>query len=258
MDGKVDLVTLIALVIAVVVILRLRSVLGKRSGDEAERYERYKAQEAARETDREAARASAAAASEKVVTLPRRDRSAVAPPHPGPVELDVNQEQRMTKFAGGNPAVAKGLIDIAKSDTSFDPDGFAKGARAAYEMIVMAFAEGNRKALKDLLSAEVYAGFDAAISDREQRKERVEQTFVGLTSAEVVEAHVRDGAAQLTVHFVSDLISVVKDASGAVVSGDDRRIKSVNDVWTFSRGLNASTPNWHLIATQPVGQPART
>jgi predicted lipid-binding transport protein (Tim44 family) len=245
MDGKVDLITLIALVVAVLVILRLRNVLGKRSGDEAARYERYKAQEAAR--------ASAAAATEKVVTLPRRDRPTGAAVPQGPVELDVNQEQRMTKFAGGNPLVAKGLIDIVKADASFDPDGFAKGARAAYEMIVMAFAEGNRKTLKDLLSAEVYSGFDVAISEREARKERVEQTFVGLTSAEVADARVQDGAAQLTVHFVSDLISVIKDVSGAVVSGDDRRIKSVNDVWTFSRALNATTPNWHVIATQPVG-----
>ena len=163
MDGKVDLITLVALVIAVIVIVRLRSVLGRRTGDESARYEKYKEQEAARET----ARANEAAAADKVVTLPRRDRPAGAAAATAVVEPDVNQEQRMTKFAGGNPAVAKGLIDIVRADPSFDPDGFMKGGRAAYEMIVMAFAEGNRKVLKDLLSPDVYAGFDAAITERE-------------------------------------------------------------------------------------------
>jgi predicted lipid-binding transport protein (Tim44 family) len=248
MDGKVDLITIVALLIALFVILRLRSVLGKRNGDEAARYERYKAQEAARET----ARASAASGNEKVVTLPRKDK-ALTPTQAAPnAELDTTQEQRMTKFAGGNPAVARGLIEIAKADTSFDPDGFLKGAKAAYEMIVMAFAEGDRKTLKNLLSPDVYAGFDAAIADREGRKEKVEQTFVGISGAEVADAHMRDGAAQLTVHFISDLISVTKDSAGQVVAGDDRRIKQVNDVWSFSRALNASGPNWFLIATQPV------
>jgi predicted lipid-binding transport protein (Tim44 family) len=246
MDGKVDLITIVALVIAVIVVLRLRSVLGKRSGDEAARYERYKAQEAARET----ARANAAAAADKVVTLPRKDRT--QPPTASVAEMDVSLEQRMTKFAGGNPAVARGLIEIVKADSSFDPDGFIKGARAAYEMIVMAFAEGDRKTLKDLLNTDVFGGFEAAIREREARKETIEQTFVGLSGAEVAEAHIRDGAAQLTVHFISDLISVTKDASGQVVSGDDRRIKQVNDVWTFARALNATTPNWQLIATQPA------
>jgi predicted lipid-binding transport protein (Tim44 family) len=248
MDGKVDLITLIALIVAVIVILRLRSVLGRRTGDESARYERYKEQEAARET----ARASEAAAADKVVTLPRRDRPAAATAT-AVVEPDVNQEQRMTKFAGGNPVVAKGLIDIVRADPSFDPDGFMKGGRAAYEMIVMAYAEGNRKVLKDLLSPEVYEGFDAAISERERRKETVEQTFVGISGAELVETDLRNGVAQVTVRFVSDLISATKNAAGEVINGDVRRIKEVVDVWTFSRSLTAPGPNWHLVATQPAG-----
>ena len=249
MDGKVDLITLVALVIAVIVIVRLRSVLGRRTGDESARYEKYKEQEAARET----ARANEAAAADKVVTLPRRDRPAGAAAATAVVEPDVNQEQRMTKFAGGNPAVAKGLIDIVRADPSFDPDGFMKGGRAAYEMIVMAFAEGNRKVLKDLLSPDVYAGFDAAITEREQRKETVEQTFVGISGAEVVEADLRGGVAQLTVRFVSDLISATKNTAGEVINGDVRRIKEVVDIWTFSRSVPGSSPNWHLVATQPAG-----
>jgi predicted lipid-binding transport protein (Tim44 family) len=246
MDGKVDLLTLIALIVAVIVILRLRSVLGRRTGDEATRYEQYKAQEAARDTAR-----AEAAANSKVVTLPRRDKTA-ATAETAVVEPDVNQEQRMTKFAGGNPAVAKGLIDIVRMDPTFDPDGFMKGGRAAYEMIVMGFAEGNRKVLKDLLSPDVYAGFDAAIAERERRKETIEQTFVGISNAEVVESELRGDVAQLTVRFVSDLISATKNATGELVSGDTRRIKEVVDIWTFSRTLSSSSPNWHLIATQPA------
>ncbi len=97
---------------------------------------------------------------------------------------------------------------------TFDPNHFLQGAKAAYEIIVTAFAEGNRKTLKDLLSAEVYEGFSGAIAERENRGEQIDQSFVGIKSADLVEAELKGGIAQLTVKFVSELISATRDKAG--------------------------------------------
>ncbi len=135
-----------------------------------------------------------------------------------------------------------------------DPDAFVRGAGRAYEMIVSAFAEGDRKGLKDLLSREVYDGFAAAIAEREGRGEIVEQQFVGIKKADIVEAEVKSGNAYITVKFLSELISATRDKDGIVLSGDPQRIKEVTDIWTFSRDVSTvrarSNPNWRLVATQ--------
>jgi predicted lipid-binding transport protein (Tim44 family) len=117
-------------------------------------------------------------------------------------------------------------------------------------MIVMGFAEGNRALLADLLAPDVYEGFVHAISDRESRREIVEQSFVGITSAELTEAEYKAGTAQMTVKFVSELISATRSAAGEVISGDPKRIKEVTDVWTFAREAASANPNWRLVATQ--------
>ena len=120
-------------------------------------------------------------------------------------------------------------------------------------MIVTAFAEGNRKVLKGLLSREVFDGFQAAISDREARGEQIDQSFVGINKADIVEAEVRNGVAQVTVKFVSELISATRDRAGTVINGDPKRIKEVVDVWTFARETASRDPNWKLVATGPGG-----
>ena len=244
MDGKIDLTTLLFLVLAVVVFLKLRSVLGRRTGDETTRYERFKAQRTNE--------AEQSASKDKIVTLPRRERAEAATTEPK-VESDTERQTRMTRFAGGNAALAMGLVDIANTDTTFDPTEFMKGARSAYEMIVMAFAEGNRNLLRDLLSPEVYEGFDAAVTDREGRKETIEQSFVGIKSSDMVEAEFKGGIAQLTIKFVSELISATRNAAAEVISGDPKRIKEMTDVWTFARDVSSNNPNWRLVATQAAG-----
>jgi predicted lipid-binding transport protein (Tim44 family) len=239
MDGKVDIFTILFLVIAVVVILKLRSVLGRRTGDEDARIERYRAQE----------RARAAAAQEKVVTLPRRGQEVPA----GETQVAASAadvEAKVRTFAGEDQALAESLLAIHKADRTFDPEAFVKGARQAYEMIVTAFAEGNRKILKNLLSREVFDGFSAAIGDRESRGEQIDQSFVGINRADVVEAELKNGQAQVSVKFVSELISATRDRAGAVVSGDPKKIKEVIDIWTFAREISSRDPNWKLVATQ--------
>jgi predicted lipid-binding transport protein (Tim44 family) len=244
MDGKIDLTTLLFLVLAVVVFLKLRSVLGRRTGEEQARYERYKAQRTSQSTTQAQAR-------DKVVTVRQREREE-AQPQPNDSRPLADAEERMKSFAVGNTGVARGLVEIFRLDTSFEPDHFLKGARAAYEMIVTAFAEGNRKALQDLLSREVFEGFANAISDRESRGEQMDQSFVGIKGADIIEAQVRNGIAELTVKFVSELISATRDRAGRVISGDPKRIREVTDIWTFARELASRNPNWRLVATQPA------
>ncbi len=242
MDGKIDIFTILFLVIAVVIILKLRSVLGRKTGDEEARIERYRAQERARA-------AAAQTAADKVVAMPRRDR----PETPGETQVAptaADAEARVRAFAASDPTLGENLVAIHRVDQSFDPETFLKGARQAYEMIVTAFAEGNRKTLKNLLSREVFEGFSSAIGDREGRGEQIDQSFVGINRADVLEAELKGGLAHVTVKFVSELISASRDKAGVVVSGDPKRIKEVIDIWTFAREVASRDPNWKLVATQ--------
>jgi len=242
MDGRIDVTTLLFLVLAVVIFLKLRSVLGRRTGHEQTRFERYKAQQEARQRTSEVP--------EKVVTLPRRDREEADARPAQEQEARAEGEQRVRDFAAGNTEMGKGLVDLVRSDPSFDPAPFLQGAKAAYEIIVTAFAEGNRKTLKDLLNTDVYDGFSRAITERESRGEQIDQSFVGIKSADLVEAEVKGGMAQLTVKFVSELISATRDRAGVVISGDPKRIREVTDIWTFAREVMSRNPNWKLVATQ--------
>lgn len=245
MNGNIDIVTLISLIVAVIVILKLRSVLGRRTGDEESRIERYRT---------ERARQEAAAASDKVVTLPHREEKDTEDDFRADVEVaTANAEARIKAFAGTNQSVKQGLLEILRFDPVFDPEKFLAGAKTAYEMIVMGFAAGNRKLLKDLLSSEVYEGFAGAIAEREARNEQIDQSFVGIESADIIEAEMNNGAASVTVRFSSQLISATRDSSGRVIDGDPQRIKDVTDIWTFSRDLSTpravANPNWKLVAT---------
>ncbi len=241
MDGTIDIFTLLILALAVVIILRLRSVLGRKSSEDDARVERYKAEQRAR--------AATAQTQDKVVTLPRRDRpepvAEAAQPAPATAV-----EERLRTLASDNPVLADGLLSIVRADRNFDPEHFIGGARQAYEMIVTAFAEGNRKVLKGLLSKEVFDGFSAALSERENRGEQIDQSFVGINKADIVEAEMKAGTAHVTVRFVSELISATRDKAGVVISGDPKRIKEVIDIWTFARDIASRDPNWKLVATQ--------
>ena len=244
MDGRIDVSTLLFLVLAVVVFLKLRSVLGRRTGHEQTRYERAKAQQDA------AQRNGKLPGQDKVVTLPRREREEVEPRPAVEPQVRADVEDRVKGLAAGNSGIANGLVDIVRADETFDPDSFLKGAKAAYEFIVTAFAEGNRKTLKSLLSREVYDGFAGAITERESRGEQVDQSFVGIKATDIVEAELKSGMAQVTVKFVSELISATRDKGAEVIAGDPKRIKEVTDIWTFAREVDSRDPDWKLIATQ--------
>src|SRR5207237_9391252 len=126
----------------------------------------------------------------------------------------------------GTP-LAQGLDALVAQDASFDPRHFLSGARSAYEMIVLAFANGDRRALRDLLSSEVYESFDTVIRDREKHEQKTETRFVSIDKAELVGAEMRDRSAQLTVRFVSQMISVTRDKNGTVVDGTPDKVAAI-------------------------------
>lgn len=238
-----DIYTIIFLALAVFIFLRLRSVLGQRTGRERPPYEPVSRRDPVRSP-----------AGDKVVALPPRPGADAAPPAAGPgTDGDAGPANRWQGIvAPGTPAAA-GLDAIADADRSFDAAHFIAGARAAYEMIVTAFAEGDRRTLKSLLSREVYDGFEAAIKERESKGETVETRFVSIDKAEVTAAEQRGRSAQITLRFISQLISATRDRSGAVIDGSPDKVTEVTDVWTFSRDLSSRDPNWKLIATESGG-----
>jgi predicted lipid-binding transport protein (Tim44 family) len=230
-----DIYTIILLALAVFIFLRLRSVLGQRTGRERPPYDPYSARDAVRTP-----------ANDKVVTLPPRNTDVATP---AAVEPTVPVDRWKGIAEVGSPTAA-GLDAITAADKEFDAKHFLVGARAAYEMIVSAFAEGDRRTLKNLLSREVCEGFEAAITEREQRGETVETRFVSIDQADIVAAEMRARSAQVTVRFVSKLVSVTRDKNGAVVEGNAEGVTDVTDVWTFARDISSRDPNWKLVATE--------
>src|SRR5262245_6567204 len=230
-----DLWTIIFLTLAVVIFLKLRSVLGQRTGRERPPYDPYSARDAVR-----------GATNDNVVTLPGRGGSDGAQKPVEPAE----PAERWKGVAETGSAVATGLDAIAREDKTFDAKHFIAGARAAYEMIVLAYAEGDRRSLKNLLAREVYEGFEGAIRERENKGETVESRFVAIDKSDIAGVELRGRTAQITVRFVSQLISVTRDKSGNVIEGNPEKVTDVTDVWTFARDLSSRDPNWKLVATE--------
>jgi predicted lipid-binding transport protein (Tim44 family) len=239
MSEAFDIYTLLFLVLAVVIFIRLRNVLGRRTGNERPPYDPY--------TTRDAKR-TGAEANEPVVVLPR-GRSARAPVEAsGPSMEDI--EARLERHATKDSPLGQSLTALMRADPSFDPGHFLDGAKAAYEMIVMAFAEGDETMLKQLLGDDVYDGFQRAIRERESRGEKLESNLVGIDKADIIEAEVKNRTAYVTVKFVSELVSVTRDADGDVVEGDPKKVREVTDIWTFARDVGSKNPNWKLVATE--------
>jgi len=210
--------------------------LGQRTGRERPPYDPYSARDAVRSP-----------AGEKVVTLPQRSPEAAH----RPTETATSPAERWKDVAESGSPVAAGLDAIAAAEPSFDAKHFITGARTAYEMIVTAFAAGDRRQLRSLLSKEVFDGFDAAITERERRSETAETRFVSIDGSTISAAELRNRTtAQITVRFVSKLISATRDRGGAVIDGNAEKVTDVTDVWTFARDISSRDPNWKVIATE--------
>lgn len=228
--GFSDFITLFFLVAAVLIFFQLRSVLGRRTGNEKPPFDPYSPRDVAK---------GPVADDNKVVTLPKRSEAE-----------DENRFAEADALAPVDSPLNASLREVVTRDPSFGPKEFLNGARMAYEMIVMGFADGDRKTLKNLLSKEVFDGFEAAISEREGRGEVVKSTFVGIEKADITQAGVRDSEVQITLRIISQLISATYDKDGKLVDGDPDTVAEVDDIWTFSRDIRSRDPNWKLIATE--------
>lgn len=230
MQGSFDIFTLIFLALAVFVAWKLRSVLGQKTGHEQPPGDIF---------------------AKKNQMPPAAQNEGNVIKMPGVANRDVPAEApfRWTGVAAPGSVQAAGLDAIALEERGFDAQGFMQGSTAAYEMIVVSFARGDRKTLKGLLSKEVFDDFDQAITEREKRSESAETTFVSMEKAELVSAEVKGKAGFITVRFSPKLISTVKDSGGKIVDGADA-VVDISETWTFSRQLGSRDPNWLLVATE--------
>jgi predicted lipid-binding transport protein (Tim44 family) len=207
--------------VALFLVLRLRSVLGRRTGNERRRdmFARNPVQNGEQ------------AGPNKIVSLPRRD--------PAPLTAD------------GPPAntVAGGVAQITAADPGFEAPHFLDGARGAFEIIVDAFAKGDKAALRPLLSDDTYRSFAAAIDERETALETLETRIDKLKDIDFVEAGMDARQARVTVKLVSDQINVLRAHDGSVVDGDPQNLIEKTDFWTFARDTRSTDPNWLLVAT---------
>ncbi|MBI4725476.1 MAG: Tim44 domain-containing protein [Rhodomicrobium sp.] len=233
MSDIFDLTNILLLAVAVVIFLRLRSVLGRRTGNERPRLDPYAARDAATPNERD----------NNVITLPRADTRAPAAEAPGS-----SIDERIGSLPPESRALEP-LRAIAAADPKFETDAFLKGAKAAYETIVTAYAHGDRDTLRNLLAPEVYDSFSSIINEREARGEMAEFSFVGIASASIIDASLEGRMAHVTVRFVSELVTAVRDRAGNVVEGDLKAVRQVTDVWTYARDVKSPNPNWRLVAT---------
>jgi predicted lipid-binding transport protein (Tim44 family) len=236
MDEFFDLPTLIVIAVAVFVLFRLRSVLGTRTGNERPPVERRKP-------------ANDAAAEDTVV--PMRPRGVSAP------ELDEENRIRKTdaeieQMAKGNPELATGLKQVVEADLSFTPKSFLEGAKQAYEMVVTAYATGDRVMLKNLLEKDVFDGFQRAIADREAAGQTVDFTFVGLPKVEISDAEYDKKNVLVTVRFHAEVVSATRDKDGALVDGNADQVQTIADEWTFARNPKSRDPNWKIVTTSQL------
>jgi len=239
MDEFFDIPTVIVIVIAIVVLFRLRSVLGTRTGNERSPLQRAQQNQPKPAND------------EKVTPI----RPAAAQPTPLPADPDrraLKLDAEIEQLSHGDAQVAAGLKAIGEADPTFSPKSFLEGAKAAYEMIVTAFAQGDRKTLKTLLEKEVYDGFDKAIADREALGHKIDFTFVGLPKVEISDAELDRRDARVAVRFNAEVVQATKNKDGQLIDGNAEQVQTIADEWTFARSPKSRDPNWKLVATNQL------
>ncbi len=220
--------------IAAFLILRLRSVLGRRDGHEGGYQDRVKADPSEERPD------------DNVVQLPGHGDDVSAEPE------SVAADSGLTEEGLANEALMEGIVNLRAADPSFNAEDFLVGARVAFEMILGAYASGDREPLENLLSTEVYDNFRSAIDDREAAGHVMEETLVGIRSADIVEVYMDGSDAFVTTKYLSEQVHVLRDREGHVIEGDPNQVTDVIDFWTFARDTSSGDPNWNLVATRSL------
>ena len=226
MSGGFPVDLILFAMVAAFLVLRLRSVLGRRTGYERPRREGPAAY------DPQAPRPAPA--------------SDVSPDLP-PVQIPADGTRRVVPDPRG--PVGQAVMRIRGVDPTFDPTGFLHGAEGAFRMIVDAFAKGDRQTLRMLLSDETYGGFEGEISRREAAGESQRSEVRAMQETKIEAADLRGTVADVTVRFVSDQVNLTSAKDGSVVAGAEA-VTELNDIWTFQRDLRSEDPTWRLVGTQ--------
>ncbi len=218
--------------IAAFLVMRLRNVLGKRTGhEERPQHDPFSQQEEQQGEGKD---------HDKVVPMPERNRQGE----------EVTDEDLRAAAERAETPLSAGLTQIKLADRDFDEQGFIEGSRAAFEMVVTAFAEGDRDTLRQLLANDVYSDFEQAITEREKAGHQLQTTLVNVSEPEIVEAELQGRTAFVTVKVVSEQINVITDAEGNTVEGSSDQVDEITDIWTFARNTRSRDPNWTLVATR--------
>ena len=213
--------------VAAFLVLRLRHVLGRRTGNQGSR-------------DAAAKRRKESENDGNVIEL--ADRTGAAD--------EADEAEDLTADAESDDPLVAGVARIRLADPKFDADEFASGARSAFEMIVHAFATADSGTLRSLLSEEVAENFQNAIKTRLEAGETLETTVISIKTATVIEAEMRGHDAAVTLKFVSEQVNVTRDTEGRVIEGDPNQVTDITDIWTFARNTRTRDPNWKLIETR--------
>ncbi len=222
--------------IAVFLILRLRSVLGRRDGSNGGLNDVFdKLLNPGKKAD-----TRKSANDDNVIQL--ADQAAE--------DTDDSMEEPVDSTP--ETPLEAGIAAIRAADPGFEIGEFVSGARMAFELILSAFACGDSDTLKPLLATEVFANFDHSIRQRETEGQTMEETLVSIRSAEAVEAELDGSEAQVTVKLVSEQVHALFDGDGEVIEGDPNKIITITDFWTFVRDTKARDPNWALAATRSL------
>ncbi len=232
-DGFQFLDIILFAAIAAFFVIRLRSVLGKRTGHEKKP-----------ERDGGDRRAEEEAGDDTVIHLPEREDDGIKDVHFEDLPSGAQDGD------GDDDAAAAGLTRIKLADRNFNEDEFVNGSRAAFEMIIGAFADNDTATLRPLLSNDVFDNFDSAIKERERLGHTLETTLVGITEAQIIESELQQKTAFVTVKFVSEQINVTRDSDAQIVEGDPSHVAKITDIWTFARNTRSRDPNWALVATR--------
>jgi predicted lipid-binding transport protein (Tim44 family) len=211
--------------VAAFLVLRLRSVLGRRTGHED------RPQDMAARRERDAENES------NVVDFTDRTDPA-------------EDAEGLAREAESDDPLVSGIAQIRLADPKFDLEEFKGGARSAFEMIVHAFATADSGTLRSLLSEDVAENFQSAIKARLEAGETLETTVISVKTADVIQAEMNGRNAEVTVKFVSEQVNVTRDTEGRVIDGDPNQVTDITDIWTFSRNTRARDPNWKLIETR--------
>jgi predicted lipid-binding transport protein (Tim44 family) len=242
MQDSFDMTTIVFALLAAFVVWKLRSVLGTRNGAEKPPNNPFASRAPGRFLRARRGDADRDDPGNRVIPLP----GAAEPP----VAIAPVKDDRWKPYAEPGSKTWAGLDAIAAADPAFAIKPFAEGAKSAYEMIVTAFAEGNREVLRNLLSPEVFESFAAALAERERRGEKVTTTFVSIDKVVVDDAGLNGRTAEIKIHFTAQMITTTRDQAGAVIDGSPDKVVQIDDIWTFARDTRSRDPNWKLAATE--------